>query len=132
MPMLLHYFAALPRGKVVLWCYLLWYLVTAITLFEPSPSLWLSSAGISLVIGYALRLSVDRGAATDRWQLFRLYFMPFAVSSFSSMIKGQSYFLVFPRRLPVLAASIGGCLAFVAFVGLCRRLESMRLRRGAT
>ncbi|MBU6258637.1 MAG: hypothetical protein KGL18_05375 [Burkholderiales bacterium] len=123
---LLRYFAALPRGKLVLWCYLIWYLVTAVALFDPAPSLWLSSAGISLVIGYALRLSVERGAATDRWQRFRLYFMPFAVSSFSSMIKGQPYLLIFPRRLPLLAASIGACLAFIAFVGLCRRLVGPR------
>jgi len=36
-----RYFASLSIGKTVLWCYLIWYLVTAIALFDPSPSIWL-------------------------------------------------------------------------------------------
>lgn len=60
---MLTYFSLLSRGRAVLWCYLLWYLVTVFFHFDPSPRLWLSSLGISLVIGIALQLSVA-GAST--------------------------------------------------------------------
>lgn len=120
---LLQYFATLRAGKIVLWCYLLWYIVTAAALFDPSPSIWLNSAGISLVIGVALLLSVSNAAeaSTNTWQTFRLFLMPFCVSSFSSLIKGQGYILIFPNRLAVLIASVVTCIVFVTFV-LCLKL----------
>jgi hypothetical protein len=118
----LHYFATLPPGKQVLWCYLIWYLVTVAALFDPSPALWLNSIGISAVIGFALQLSVAKGAAADRWQTFRLFMMPFGVSSFASLIKGKGYVLVFPGELQVLLISVAACAAFLL---LCRLLRSV-------
>jgi hypothetical protein len=119
---LLRYFAGLKSGKVVLWCYLLWYLVTVATLFDPSPSIWLNSAGISLVIGVALRLSVSPSATArpDPWQTFRLFLMPFCVSSFATLIKGQGYILVVPTQTGILIRSVSACLAFVAVQRLLR------------
>jgi hypothetical protein len=111
----------------VLWCYLLWYLVNVTVLFEPSPSLWLNSVGISAVIGVALLLSVarpdGRRPSADRWQTLRLFLMPFCVSSFAALIKGQDYFLVFPLDLGVLAWSLLTC---ATFVGTCLLLRKTR------
>lgn len=124
---LLRYLASLRPGKVALWCYLIWYAVTVVYLFDPSPTLWLNSLGISMVIGVALSLSVGKPANDTpaqrrdaRWQTFRLFLMPFCVSSFSSLIKGQGYWLVFPSRPDALAASVLGCVGFVALVGVLR------------
>jgi hypothetical protein len=113
---MLSYFSSLSRGRAVLWCYLLWYLVTVFFYFDPSPRLWLSSVGISIVIGIALQLSVANGSAPDRWQTFRLFLMPFCVSSFSSLIKGAGYWLIIPPRLHEAGAAVGVCVAFLLFV----------------
>jgi hypothetical protein len=40
---LLRYLSNLTPGKVALWCYLIWYLVTVTRHFDSSPRLWLSS-----------------------------------------------------------------------------------------
>ncbi len=111
----LHYFANLSRGKLVLWCYLTWYLTTVALLFDPTPTIWLNSVGISSVIGVALRLSVTGGPGSgpDGWQTFRLFLMPFCVSSFATLIKGRGYFLVFPTRMELLVPSVGACAGMV-------------------
>ena len=119
----LHYFARLSGGKVALWCYLIWYLATVARYFDPSPSIWLNSAGISLVVGVALLLSVEgKGPrAAHPWQTFRLFFMPFAVSSFSALIKGHGFFLVFPPSATQLGWQMGACLVFVLMVLALKR-----------
>ena len=122
---LLAYFASLSPGKTVLWCYLLWYLVNAAALFDPAPSIWLNSAGISLLIGIALRLSVASGPGADRWQTVRLFLMPFCVSSFATLIKGRGYVLVVPTDPRILALSLSACVGFVA---ACALLRQARLR----
>lgn len=118
LPFPLKYLLELAPGKIVLWCYLIWYLVTVVAHFDPSPRLWLSSLGISAIVGLALHLSVKREApgSSNRWQTLRLFLMPFCVSSFSALIKGQGYVLVLPSRLPELALSLSLCAIFVVFV----------------
>lgn len=113
-----RYLSSLPNGKVVLWCYLIWWGSTVIHHFDPLPSIWLNSVGISAVIGVALILSVGgiRTATRDRWQTFRLFAMPFCVSSFSSLIKGNGFILVFPPSTTELATAAGLCVVFVAIV----------------
>ncbi len=125
-PVLPRYFASLPPGKIVLWCYLIWYVVTVVQYFDPAPSIWLNSLGISAVIGFALVLSVGgKGAPPrDRWQTFRLFMMPFCVSSFSSLIKGHGFVLIFPPRLGEFALGAGACAVFVALVFGLRRATS--------
>ncbi len=107
----------------MLWCYLIWYLVTVAYHFDPSPAIWLNSLGISVVIGVALLLSV--GAAgkgrADPWQTFRLFLMPFCVSSFSSLIKGRGYILIVPPQLGEQLMSLGLCAAFVLWVVALKR-----------
>src|SRR6478735_10782147 len=93
---LTKYLANLSNGKIVLWCYFIWYINTLVHHFDPSPSIWLNSAGISVLIGVALVLSVGgtSKALADKWQTFRLFLMPFCVSSFSSLIKGKGFILI--------------------------------------
>ena len=124
--MLLQYFGGLRPSQRVLWCYLLWYLFVAVRYFEADPKLWLSSLGISAIIGTALYLSTARAGRTrvrlERWQIARLYLMPFCVSSFAALIKGRGFILVFhpSARDNLLAAS--ACALFVAGSLALRRL----------
>lgn len=117
---ILKYFASLSPGKLVLWCYLIWYLVTVAALFDPTPQIWINSIGISAIIGFALLLSVagDRvdGSSRDHWQTFRLFMMPFGVSSFSSLTKGMGYVFIFPTDPSLLLLSVSSCGVFVVFV----------------
>ena len=120
----IHYLANLANGKVVLWCYLIWWANTVLHHFDPAPSIWLNSVGISAVIGVALILSTGgmSSAAGDKWQTFRLFAMPFCVSSFSSLIKGKGFILVFSPSPKELTTALSLCLTFTALVvGLRRR-----------
>lgn len=121
---LIRYFSTLTKGKIVLWCYLIWYLVTVFLRFDPSPRLWLNSLGISAVIGVGLLLSVSNlgGSRADRWQTFRLFAMPFCVSSFSALIKGHGYIFIFPSSVDELAISLAACAGFVVFVLTAKKL----------
>ncbi|MFT3929134.1 MAG: hypothetical protein QM709_02450 [Spongiibacteraceae bacterium] len=107
----------------MLWCYLIWYCTTVYFYFDPSPRLWLNSLGISLIIGFALMLSVSKSAdaPTDRWQTFRLFMMPFGVSSFSSLIKGQGFIFIIPPRPIEQIAAIGACALFIVTVMTLKR-----------
>ena|SRR3989442_15985250 len=120
---LIEYFAGLSAGKLALWCYLIWYLATVIKYFDPAPAIWLNSLGISLVVGIALLLSVNRAGAmfADPWQAFRLFFMPFAVSSFSALIKGHGFILVFPPSAAEVGIQFGSCAAFILVVLAIKR-----------
>lgn len=121
----LKYLASLRTPKIVLWCYLIWYFVTVFNYFDPSPAIWLNSLGISAVIGVALVLSVGgRPLRTaDRWQTFRLFLMPFCVSSFSSLIKGHGFILIVPPKFTEQVASFGACASFVLFVVVLKRFN---------
>ena len=121
----LRYLENLTPGKAALWCYLIWYLVTVATHFDPSPRIWLSSLGISAVVGVALLLSVagESSTASGGWQRFRLFLMPFCVSSFSALIKDQGYFLIFPSRPRDLYVSVGLCAAFALIVSGLKKIR---------
>lgn len=113
----MKYFASLSAGRTVLWCYLIWYVFFAARYFDPSPNLWLTSLGISGVIGIALFLSTNgANSQLDRWQVFRLFLMPFCVSSFSALVKGRGFFLVCSPRVQENLIALGLCGAFCAFV----------------
>ncbi len=118
-----NYLQHLSKGKIVLWCYLWWYLVTVIYFFDSHITIWLNSLGISAVIGFALMLSVKSGQTVlDKWQIMRLFLMPFCVSSFSSLIKGQGYILIFPPKLEILGVNVAVCLGFLLLVFICKNL----------
>jgi hypothetical protein len=117
------YFGRLSGGKIALWCFLLWYLATVIQHFDPAPAIWLNALGISAIIGIALYLSVREPGkpAPDRWTVLRLFMMPFCVSSFSALIKGRGFVLVFPPDLHELATSFGTCALFLLLVFALKR-----------
>ena len=94
---MLSYFRNLQRTKLILWCYLIWYIAIVIQYFDPSLSLWLSSLGITAFIGYALTLAAAQNdQRPDFWVTFRLYLFPFCVSTYSALIKGKGIFSAFP------------------------------------
>ena len=121
----IDYLRRLTRGRVILWCYLIWYLAVLVRYFDGSPRLWLTSAGISAIIGFALILSTTSPASgairLDGWQRFRLFLMPFCVSSFSALIKGQGFVLIFSPKFSENAAAAGLCGLFWAVVVLLKR-----------
>ncbi|HSW13790.1 MAG TPA: hypothetical protein VLI06_13175 [Solimonas sp.] len=117
-----RYLRQLGTGRMVLWCYLIWYLVTCAFHFDPSPRLWLSSLGLSAIIGCGLMLSVT--APPDRWQTLRLFLMPFCVSSFAALIKDRGFILIVSPVWQEAAVTAGACLLFCALVVLARQGSS--------
>jgi len=113
MKSLFSYFANLTTGRVILWCYLIWYLVVLVHYFDPSLRVWLTSVGLAVIVGTALYISsTSQGNRLGGWQIARLYMMPFFVSSFSALVKGQGFILVFsPKPMEILIA-LGLCAAF--------------------
>ena len=85
---LVHYLSNLSKGRLILWCYFIWYLVVLVRYFEPNPRLWLTSFGLSVIIGFALYVNTTRSGPTRLqlgvWPTVRLFMMPFCVSSFSA------------------------------------------------
>lgn len=119
------YFAHLSAGNTILWCYLIWYSVTLLFYFNPSPNLWLNALGLGLIVCLALVLSVSgfRDPGLFSWQTLRFFLLPFCVSSFSSLTKDQGYILIMPPALIPQIASVGACLLFMGFVYQQKRLQ---------
>jgi hypothetical protein len=121
---LLHYLRSLSFGRTILWCYLIWYLVFAVLYFDPNPRLWLTSLGISAIIGVALVISTtssnDGPVKLDRWQTLRLFAMPFCVSSFAATVKGRQFVLIFSPKLSEDLLALGLCTLFVATVAVVK------------
>jgi hypothetical protein len=120
---LIAYVKALNTPRIVLWCYLLWYLVMAGFHFDPAPGIWMTSIGVSFIIGFALDLS-SRAAGAPRargWPLVRLYLFPFCVSSFSSLVKDHGFILIFSPALMETGIAIGACLVFWLMAAAIRR-----------
>lgn len=113
----MRYLAQLSTGRTILWCYGIWYGFFVSRYFDPSPQLWLTSLGIAAIIGVALVISTSGGKTRlDHWQTFRLFLMPFCVSSFSALIKGRGFTLIFSPRAQEDFLALGACAAFCAFV----------------
>jgi hypothetical protein len=79
---------------------------------------------MSGIIGLALLLSISNNGPAASWTIFRLFLMPFCVSSYSALIKGKGFILIFPpeRRDNLLAL---GCI--VAFLTV-QRIVKYKLR----
>jgi hypothetical protein len=123
--MLLRYLTHLKKGQIILWCYLIWYLLVLVRYFDPNPRLWLTSIGLSGIIGFALFLSTTATSQTrvrlDRWQIFRLFLMPFCVSSFAALVKGRDFVLIFSPRWEETALAVLLCGVFCGLVALVKR-----------
>lgn len=129
------YLASLTLGRTVLWCYLIWYLVALALYFEPVPGLWLTSAGVSALIGMAFLFSTTPfpfgPVGLPFWVVARFFLIPFCVSSFSALAQGKGFVLVlFPRwQETVLAAGL--CVLFVLAVQVAKRLQPADQRGGS-
>jgi hypothetical protein len=128
--MLLRYLANLSTGRLVLWCYLIWYLVVLVRYFDGSLRLWLTSVGLSLIIGVALYISTTAGSTKkvklEPWPTFRLFLMPFCVSSFAALVKGKDFILIFSPKLGEILLAAGLCSLLCLLVFLLRRVSRLR------
>ncbi len=118
---LTHYLYQIKLDKAALWCYLIWYLVMLYFYFDPSLKIWINSVGISVVIGMGLLLSVSSDSSNnigkrDYWQIFRLYLMPFCVSSFSALIKDRGFIVVLSPRIEENLIAVLCCVVFLGIV----------------
>ena len=127
---LIYYLSNLSKGRLILWCYFIWYLVVLVRYFDPSPRLWLTSLGLSLIIGFALYVSTtvagEKKVKLERWQVIRLFMMPFCVSSFSALVKGKGFFLIFSPNPEEILIAVGLCAM------LCGTVAVLKRRRSAT
>ncbi len=118
MKWLMKYFREIKLNKLILWCYLIWYLAIVSFYFDPAPKIWINAIGISAVIGTALILSVSNSnSKADYWQIFRLYLMPFCVSSFSSLIKDRGFIVIISPKPQETILAILSCVIFLLVIG---------------
>jgi hypothetical protein len=128
----LEYWGTRSTAMLVLWSYLIWYLVVLVRYFDPNPRIWLTSIGLSFIIGIALLVNTTASGkqrvTLERWPILRLFITPFCVSSFSALVKGQGFFLIFSPRSGemVVAGGICACVWGMAWLarGKMRRGES--------
>ncbi|MEI6329966.1 MAG: hypothetical protein ACOYN8_07210 [Pseudanabaena sp.] len=115
---LIQYLYDIKLGKVLLWCYLIWYVVVVYFYFDPSPKIWSNALGISAVIGTGLVLSVstNKTDSVNHWQTFRLYLMPFCVSSFSALIKDHGFIVFISPKITETLIAVSCCTFFLAIV----------------
>lgn len=122
---LIRYLAELSNGRLILWCYFIWYLVVLVRYFDPSLRLWLTSLGLSGIIGTALYISTaatgSRKVQLERWQTIRLFIMPFCVSSFSALVKGKGFILIFSPNPKEILLAVILCAFLCALVLMLRR-----------
>lgn len=125
MQWLIQYLYKIKLDKATLWCYLIWYIVVVYFYFEPSLKIWINSIGISAVIGTGLLLSVSSGETvkSDHWQTVRLYLMPFCVSSFSALIKGQGFIVLSPKIKETLVA-VSCCVLFLSVILVVKLIKN--------
>jgi len=125
---LIHYLSNLSKGRLILWCYFIWYLVVLVRYFDPSPRLWLTSLGLSLIIGFALYVSTtaagEKKLKLERWQVIRLFMMPFCVSSFSALVKGKGFILIFSPNLDEILIAVSLCAVLCGTVTVLKRRQS--------
>src|SRR3954462_14733317 len=113
MKSLARYFANLTTCRIILWCYLIWYLVVLFNYFDPSLRIWLTSVGLAGIVGTALYISsTAQGNRLGGWQIARLFMMPFFVSSFSALVKNKGFILVFSPRVGEVLLAVGLCGVF--------------------
>lgn len=128
MKWLIQYLYEIKLDKATLWCYLIWYILVVYFYFDPSPKIWINSIGISIVVGTGLMLSVSSSkiGERDHWQAFRLYLMPFCVSSFSALIKDQEFIVFVSPKIKENIVAISCCVLFLS-VTLVIKLVNKKL-----
>ncbi|MBW4647464.1 MAG: hypothetical protein KME06_02005 [Kastovskya adunca ATA6-11-RM4] len=121
----IKYFYEIKLNKAILWCYLIWYIVVVYLYFDPSLKIWINSVGISAVVGTGLLLSVSSNKADkkDNWQTFRLYLMPFCVSSFSALIKDHEFIVFISPKIKETLALVLCCILFLSVVLVIKSIK---------
>ncbi len=124
---IVRYLQNLSTGRIILWCYFIWWVVSIIHHFDASPRIWVTSLGLSGIIGAALILSTrsSSGSATkmDPWVMFRLFLMPFCVSSFAALVKDVGYVLVFPPSFRENSIGVSLITIFLIVVWSVKKLK---------
>jgi len=122
---IIKYLAQLSVSKIILWSYLIWYIVMSGYYFDPNLYLWGTALGIGGIVGVALMLSTGgltrHRIRTRFWESFRLFLIPFCVSSFSELVKGREFILVFS---PILIQNLLGLGAIGLFTVLILGIKS--------
>ncbi len=120
-----NYLTRLSTGRLILWCYAIWYVVCVGHHFDARPRIWITSIGLSAIIGAALVISTQPSGSVrlklDPWVVFRLFLMPFCVSSFASLVKDAGFVLIFP---PTWRENLIGLAAIGLFLALVRWLKA--------
>lgn len=114
---LVRYLAMLRPSRLILWSYVIWWAVMVNHYFTPDPRIWATSLGIGFIVGVALMLSTGP-ISLDRfrnsfWESMRLFLTPLMVSSFSALIAGKNFILVFSPVWQENAAAIAGIAVFL-------------------
>src|SRR4051812_15874030 len=90
---LMHYLTHLSAGRFILWCYFIWWGVVLVRYFDPRPGIWMTSLGLSIIIGFALLINTTASGRSrvrlEPWPTFRLFLTPFCVSSFAALVKDK-------------------------------------------
>jgi len=125
---LIRYLQNLSTGRTILWCYFIWWTLSIINHFDPKPRIWLTSLGLSGIIGVALIISTQSSSSArtrmDPWVVFRLFLMPFCVSSFAALVKDAGYVLVFPPSWRENATGIGLVALFLLVVWAVKKTHA--------
>jgi len=132
---LLRYLANLSAGRLILWYYFVWYLVVLVRYFDPTPRVWLTSLGLSAIVGLALCISTTAGDPGQMkmklWPTVRLFMMPFCVSSFAALVKGKGFVLIFSPRLGENVLALGVCALLGVVVAVLKRQRALAANPGS-
>ena len=124
------YLSQLSINKIILWSYLIWYLVISIIYFDTNLNLWGTSFGVGVIVYAALMLST--GDLTwsrihlHYWESFRLFFIPFCVSSFSGLVKGYGFILIFSPIFEENILAISVILLFIGIVLIIKKIDIIK------
>ncbi|MES2594160.1 MAG: hypothetical protein V4662_02435 [Verrucomicrobiota bacterium] len=125
---LFRYLQNLSTGRTILWCYFIWWTVSVIHHFDATPRIWLTSLGLSGIIGLALIISTQPSSGPrlkmDPWVMFRLFLMPFCVSSFAALVKDAGYVLVFPPSWRENLIGVGLITLFLLGVRVVKKRQA--------
>jgi hypothetical protein len=113
-----------------LWSYLIWYLVISIIYFDTNLNLWGTSFGVGIIVYAALTLSTGdltwRRIHTHYWEAIRLFIIPFCVSSFSGLVKGYGFILIFSPIFEEDLLAISAILLFIGIVLTIKKIDIIK------
>ena len=124
--LLIRYLAQMPASRIILWSFAIWWGVMVYCYFRADARLWLTSVGIGIIVGFALMLSTGpvslERLQTHSWESMRLFLCPLMVSSFSALIAGQEFILVFSPQGSENAIALAVIGAFLLLVFVVKRM----------